>query len=165
MNKEELIILPTPQGTSHCSCLEHCFLFWMHLRCTLGSISPQNVLQIWSVVTSAERFRGPFLSPSHREPNHPSPQEQLHESELYCPSFAQLRAREHSALWFENKFFLKIRQHARVKIASAVGHSQTMFRFTHHKLSPCRVDKYLKPVRDLSLPVLRAPEFIRQLFC
>ncbi len=27
MNKEELITLLTPQGTSHCSCLEHCFLF------------------------------------------------------------------------------------------------------------------------------------------
>ncbi len=27
MNKEELTILPTPQGTSHYSCLEHCFLF------------------------------------------------------------------------------------------------------------------------------------------
>ncbi len=26
MNKEEFIILPMPQGTSHCSCLEHCFL-------------------------------------------------------------------------------------------------------------------------------------------
>ncbi len=26
MNKEELMTLPTPQGTSHCSCLEHCFL-------------------------------------------------------------------------------------------------------------------------------------------
>ena len=28
MNKEELTTLPTPQGTSHCSCLEHCFLFF-----------------------------------------------------------------------------------------------------------------------------------------
>ncbi len=27
MNKEELTTLPTLQGTSHCSCLEHCFLF------------------------------------------------------------------------------------------------------------------------------------------
>ncbi len=27
MNKEELMILPTPQGTSYCSCLEHCFMF------------------------------------------------------------------------------------------------------------------------------------------
>ena len=27
MNKEELMTLPTPQGTSHCSCLQHCFLF------------------------------------------------------------------------------------------------------------------------------------------
>ena len=27
MNKEELITLPMPQGTSHCGCLEHCFLF------------------------------------------------------------------------------------------------------------------------------------------
>ncbi len=27
MNKEELTTLPMPQGTSHCSCLEHCFLF------------------------------------------------------------------------------------------------------------------------------------------
>ena len=27
MNNEELTTLPTPQGTSHCSCLEHCFLF------------------------------------------------------------------------------------------------------------------------------------------
>ncbi len=27
MNKEELTTLLTPQGTSHCSCLEHCFLF------------------------------------------------------------------------------------------------------------------------------------------
>ncbi len=27
MNKEELMTLPTRQGTSHCSCLEHCFLF------------------------------------------------------------------------------------------------------------------------------------------
>ncbi len=27
MNKEETTVLPTPQGTSHCSCLEHCFLF------------------------------------------------------------------------------------------------------------------------------------------
>ncbi len=27
MNKEELMTLPTPQGTSHCSCLEHWFLF------------------------------------------------------------------------------------------------------------------------------------------
>ncbi len=27
MNKEELMTLPTLQGTSHCSCLEHCFLF------------------------------------------------------------------------------------------------------------------------------------------
>ncbi len=27
MNKEELMTLPTPQGTSHCSCIEHCFLF------------------------------------------------------------------------------------------------------------------------------------------
>ncbi len=26
MNKEESTTLPTPQGTSHCSCLEHCFL-------------------------------------------------------------------------------------------------------------------------------------------
>ena len=26
MNKEELTTLPMPQGTSHCSCLEHCFL-------------------------------------------------------------------------------------------------------------------------------------------
>ncbi len=26
MNKEELTTLLTPQGTSHCSCLEHCFL-------------------------------------------------------------------------------------------------------------------------------------------
>ncbi len=26
MNKEELMTLLTPQGTSHCSCLEHCFL-------------------------------------------------------------------------------------------------------------------------------------------
>ncbi len=26
MNKEELTTLPTLQGTSHCSCLEHCFL-------------------------------------------------------------------------------------------------------------------------------------------
>ncbi len=26
MNKDELMTLPTPQGTSHCSCLEHCFL-------------------------------------------------------------------------------------------------------------------------------------------
>ena len=25
MNKEELATLPTLQGTSHCSCLEHCF--------------------------------------------------------------------------------------------------------------------------------------------
>ncbi len=28
MNKEELMTLPTLQGTSHCSCLEHCFLFY-----------------------------------------------------------------------------------------------------------------------------------------
>ena len=27
MNKEELMTLPMLQGTSHCSCLEHCFLF------------------------------------------------------------------------------------------------------------------------------------------
>ena len=27
-DKEELTTLPTPQGTSHCSCLEHCFLFY-----------------------------------------------------------------------------------------------------------------------------------------
>ncbi len=27
MNKEELMTLTTPHGTSHCSCLEHCFLF------------------------------------------------------------------------------------------------------------------------------------------
>ncbi len=27
MNKEEFMTLPTPQGISHCSCLEHCFLF------------------------------------------------------------------------------------------------------------------------------------------
>ncbi len=27
MNKEELTALPTLQGTSHCSCIEHCFLF------------------------------------------------------------------------------------------------------------------------------------------
>ncbi len=27
MNKEELRTLLMPQGTSHCSCLEHCFLF------------------------------------------------------------------------------------------------------------------------------------------
>ncbi len=27
MNKEELTTLLTPQGTSHCDCLEHCFLF------------------------------------------------------------------------------------------------------------------------------------------
>ena len=27
MNKEELTTLPMPQGTWHCSCLEHCFLF------------------------------------------------------------------------------------------------------------------------------------------
>ncbi len=26
-DKEELTTLPTPQGTSHCSCLEHCFSF------------------------------------------------------------------------------------------------------------------------------------------
>ncbi len=26
MNKEELMTLPMPQGTSHCSCLEHYFL-------------------------------------------------------------------------------------------------------------------------------------------
>ncbi len=26
MNKEELTTLPMLQGTSHCSCLEHCFL-------------------------------------------------------------------------------------------------------------------------------------------
>ncbi len=26
-DKEELMTSPTPQGTSHCSCLEHCFLF------------------------------------------------------------------------------------------------------------------------------------------
>ncbi len=27
MNKEELMTLAMLQGTSHCSCLEHCFLF------------------------------------------------------------------------------------------------------------------------------------------
>ncbi len=27
MNKEGFMTLPMPQGTSHCSCLEHCFLF------------------------------------------------------------------------------------------------------------------------------------------
>ena len=27
INKEELMTLPMPQGTSHCSCLEHCLLF------------------------------------------------------------------------------------------------------------------------------------------
>ncbi len=32
MNKEELMTLLMPQGTSHCSCLEHCFLFYMHHR-------------------------------------------------------------------------------------------------------------------------------------
>ncbi len=32
MNKEELMILPTPQGTSHCSCLEHCLLFLAYSR-------------------------------------------------------------------------------------------------------------------------------------
>ena len=32
MNKEELTTLPTPQGTSHCSCLEHCFLLQVWRR-------------------------------------------------------------------------------------------------------------------------------------
>ncbi len=33
MNKEELMTLPTLQGTSHCSCLEHCFSFEMSGYC------------------------------------------------------------------------------------------------------------------------------------
>ncbi len=32
MNKEELTTLPTLQGTSHCSCLEHCFSFCLRRR-------------------------------------------------------------------------------------------------------------------------------------
>ncbi len=32
MNKEEFMTLPMPQVTSHCSCLEHCFLFWVRDR-------------------------------------------------------------------------------------------------------------------------------------
>ncbi len=35
MNKEELMTLLTPQGTSHCSCLEHCFLFATAVRLPL----------------------------------------------------------------------------------------------------------------------------------
>ncbi len=36
MNKEELTTLPTLQGTSHCSCLEHCFSF----GCSRCRVSP-----------------------------------------------------------------------------------------------------------------------------
>ncbi len=37
MNKEELMTLPTPQGTSHCSCLEHCFSFLIALAKSIFS--------------------------------------------------------------------------------------------------------------------------------
>ncbi len=37
MNKEELKTLLTPQGTSHCSCLEHCFLFQVNRRAPLAA--------------------------------------------------------------------------------------------------------------------------------
>ncbi len=35
MNKEELTILLMPQGTLHCSCLEHCFLFVVRDCCSV----------------------------------------------------------------------------------------------------------------------------------
>ncbi len=38
MNKEELTTLLTPQGSSHCSCLEHCFLFCCSVRGGRGSL-------------------------------------------------------------------------------------------------------------------------------
>ncbi len=49
MNKEELMTLPMPQGTLHCSCLEHCFLFMLastqskHEN-TLGPFPPPTIL-------------------------------------------------------------------------------------------------------------------------
>ncbi len=44
INKEELTTLQTSQRTSHCSCLEHCFLFrtatvcGLAAHCNLGSL-------------------------------------------------------------------------------------------------------------------------------
>ncbi len=41
MSKEELTTLSMPQGTSHCSCLEHCFLFVLHsIRLTGNFVQP-----------------------------------------------------------------------------------------------------------------------------
>ncbi len=36
MNKEEFMTSPTPQGTSQCSCLEHCFLLLFCLTAAEG---------------------------------------------------------------------------------------------------------------------------------
>ncbi len=52
MNKEELMILLTLQGTSHCSCLEHCFLFFQHSLFHLDASSLRPVL-----VRSGRRVR------------------------------------------------------------------------------------------------------------
>ncbi len=54
MNKEELTTLPTLQGTSHCSCLEHCFpLFQSGGRGRLGR--RQQTRQLRDGVTAGLR--------------------------------------------------------------------------------------------------------------
>ncbi len=47
MNKEELTTLLTPKGTSHCSCLEHCFLLVLADQCG-GNLRASSRTQYFS---------------------------------------------------------------------------------------------------------------------
>ncbi len=67
-DKEESTTLPTPQGTSHCSCLEHCFLFYeeeqtIFLQVNENCIACKNSTMAVFDLHAAGRRRGGATSP------------------------------------------------------------------------------------------------------